>query len=264
MDSDLSNQIRRVVKRAPEEWLQDVCAALRRAPPGATASHIKISIPEIGNGDLVYLLNRIVDAAVGDISWEALGCSLEMALDTYREKQSVGHIEMLWSGPPPGGRLPARRIDQVLYDLIAEAKGEVLLVTFAAARVERLAAELTKTARRGVRIRMVLEFAETSEGQLSFDALNAFPDDLVRSAEVYFWPVEKRERNHAGRPGKLHAKLAVIDDVVLVSSANLTDDAFTRNLELGAKLTDPDMARWTRDHFDGLIRHSTLKRIERT
>lgn len=107
----------------------------------------------------------------------------------------------------------------------------------------------------------MLEFAEASEGQLSFDALKAFPAALVDASEVYFWPVEKRERNEAGKPGKLHAKLAVIDGVVLVSSANLTDDAFARNLELGARLTDPDIAQWTKDHFGGLISRSTLRRI---
>ena len=46
-----------------------------------------------------------------------------------------------------------------------------------------------------------------------------------------------------------HAKLAVVDDVVLVSSANLTDDAFTRNLEVRARITDSDVVRWARHHF---------------
>lgn len=108
-----------------------------------------------------------------------------------------------------------------------------------------------------------MEFAEESEGQLSFDALKAFLSDLIAMAEVYFWPVAKRVRNQAVRPGKLHAKLAAIDDVVLVSSANLTDDAFSRNLELGVKLTDPDVVLWARDHFQGLIREKTLCRLER-
>jgi len=121
---------------------------------------------------------------------------------------------------------------------------------------------LLKAAHRGVRIRLVLEFAEESEGQLSFDAIRAFPSDLIAMAEVYYWPVEKRGRNKAGKPGKLHAKIAAIDNVVLVSSANLTDDAFSRNLELGVKLTDPDVVLWARDHFQGLIRDKTLFRLE--
>ena len=49
---------------------------------------------------------------------------------------------------------------------------------------------------------------------------------LIQASEIYQWPVEKRERNQAGRPGKLHAKVAIVDDMALVSSANLTDDAW--------------------------------------
>ncbi len=169
---------------------------------------------------------------------------------------------MLWSGPPPAGRLAARRIDQALYDLISNAKQEILLVTFAAVKVDRLAAALIKAAERGVKIRLVLEFAEASEGQLSFDALKAFRPALVAVAEVYYWPVENRERNQAGKPGKLHAKRAWLMTWFWSPSANLTDDAFTRNLEIGAKVTDPDVVRWARDHFDSLISGSTLKRVD--
>lgn len=261
MKRDLSAQIRGVVRRAPAAWLQDVCTALHSAPPTATADFIKKRIPATSNADLSFILYRVIDAAEGEFSWEALSCGLKMAFDTYVEAQSTRHIEMLWSGPPPAGHLPARRIDQALYDLIASAKEEILLVTFAAAKVDRLAAELTKAAARGVKIQLILEFAEASEGQLSFDALRAFPTALVHASEVYFWPVEKRERNQAGKPGKLHAKLAVIDNVVLVSSANLTDDAFSRNLELGVSLTDPDVVRWAIDHFGGLICDLTLMRV---
>ena len=81
-----------------------------------------------------------------------------------------------------------------------------------------------------MQIRLILEFEQSSEGQLSYDAIKAFPPALTSAAEIYYWPVEKRERNQAGRPGKLHAKVAIVDDTALVSSANLTDDAFNRNL----------------------------------
>jgi phosphatidylserine/phosphatidylglycerophosphate/cardiolipin synthase-like enzyme len=178
---------------------------------------------------------------------------LATAFEIHQRDQQARQIETLWSGPPPADHLPARRIDQALYDLIASAKREILLVTFAAVKVERLATALLKAAGLGVKIRLILEFSEASEGQLSFDALKAFPPALVNVAEVYFWPVEKRERNQAGKPGKLHAKLAMVDDVVLVSSANLTDDAFSRNFEVGVRLTDVDALMWAKNHFNGLI-----------
>jgi cardiolipin synthase A/B len=261
MGQGLSAHIHGVITRAPGAWLREACAALRSSPATATADFIKKRIPATGNADLAFLLYEVIDEAIGEVSWEALGYGIQVAFDTYIDNQHARQIEMLWSGPPPAGRLAARRIDQALYDLISDAKQEILLVTFAAVKVDRLAAALIKAAERGVKIRLVLEFAEASEGQLRFDALKAFPPALVAGAEVYYWPVENRERNQAGKPGKLHAKLAVVDDVVLVSSANLTDDAFTRNLEVGARLTDSDVVRWARDHFGSLINDSTLKRV---
>jgi len=195
------------------------------------------------------------------MSWESLGYSIWIAFEIHQHDHETRQIEMLWSGPPPADHLAARRIDQALYDLIASAKREILLVTFAAVKVERLASALLKATSDGVKVRLVLEFAEASEGQLSFDALKAFPPALVKMVDVYFWPVENRGRNQAGKPGKLHAKLAVVDDVVLVSSANLTDDAFSRNLEVGVRITDIGTLVWAKEYFDGLINESILRKV---
>jgi cardiolipin synthase len=261
MQAGFTADIQEVIRRAPLAWLNELCLALRSAPATAEPDFIKKRVPPTSNSDLTFLLYDVIDKAVGRASWEALGFAIQTAYEIYRDAQASRQIEMLWSGPPPAGNLAARRIDQALYDLIDKSHKEILLVTFAAVKVTRLAAALSRAASRGVKIRLVLEFAEASEGQLSFDALNAFPTDLVEASEVYYWPVEKRERNQAGKPGKLHAKLALVDGVVLVSSANLTDDAFTRNLELGAMLTDAEVVRWVKDHFDGLVHGSMLKQV---
>lgn len=257
----LTEQIQGVIRRAPETWLRGVCSTLSTVPMATSADALKKRLPPTGNADLAFLLHEVIDRAAGKVSWEALGYGLQNAYETYRALETNRRIEMLWSGPTPADHLAARRIDQALYDLIGSAEREILLVTFAAVKIDRLAVALIKAVEREVRVRLVLEFAEASEGQLSFDALTAFPSALVSCAEVYYWPVENRERNQAGRPGKLHAKLALIDDTLLVSSANLTDDAFTRNLELGAMITDPSVVKWARDYFNSLINDFTLVRV---
>ena len=93
------------------------------------------------------------------------------------------------------------------------------------------------------------------------DALNAFPEVIRQQAQIYYWPLDKRERNASGKPGKLHAKVAIIDEQVVLSSANLTDDAFTRNLELGALLSSGEIRQRLREHFDGLCVNGTLRRV---
>ena len=121
--------------------------------------------------------------------------------------------------------------------------------------------ELWKAAQRGVKIRLILEFEDSSEGQLSFDAMKAFPPALIKAVNVYHWPVEKRDRNQAGRPGKLHAKVAIVDDTALISSANLTDDAFNRNLEVGVLIKNTEFLLSTKSYLESLIAEGTLSRL---
>lgn len=253
--------IENLIRRAPADWLVSTCEALRSFPSASSLEFVLKNIPSTNNADLSFLTSKVVRICVGKMSWEALSGALSTSFTTYQHLRDQQHIELLWSGPSPANQIPARRIDQALYDLIANAKREILMVTFAAARIERLTGELRKAAKVGVKIRLILEFEESSEGQLSYDALRAFPPALIQASEIYHWPVEKRDRNQAGRPGKLHAKVAIVDDIALVSSANLTDDAFNRNLELGIMAKSPEFISSTKRYFESLIAEGTLRRL---
>ena len=169
--------------------------------------------------------------------------------------------EIIWTGPA-NDRYPVRRIDQVLYDLIAVAHRRIVLVTFAAHRVRHLCEHLTHAVERGVKLTLVVESEEESEGQLTSDAIRAFRDVPAARMSLYYWPLAQRERNQVGRPGKLHAKCAIVDDVALVGSANLTDDAFNRNMELGLLVRDTVVVSTLAEHFDGLIGSGVLARVE--
>ncbi len=170
--------------------------------------------------------------------------------------------EIIWTGPT-NNRFPVRRIDQVLYDLVSKAKKRIVLVTFAAHRVRHLCAHLTQAVDRGVEVTLIVESEDESEGQLTRDAIEAFRNVPAARTRLYYWPLEKRERNQAGRPGKLHMKCAIIDDVALVGSANLTDDAFNRNMELGMLVREQPTVLALAEHFQELIRSGVLVEVER-
>lgn len=258
MASEIEAHIDNLVRRAPRAWVETACGVLRDVPAAATAEFVLKQLPATSNADLSFTLAETVHVAASQMSWEALSWVLNIGSLSHSRFQAQHRIELLWAGPSPANQIPARRIDQALYDLIANAQHQIMLVTFAAAKISRLASVLAKAAQRGVKIRLVLEFEASSEGQLSFDALKAFPQELIKVVEVFQWPVEKRERNQSGRPGKLHAKLAVVDDVVLLSSANLTDDAFNRNLEVGVMATNAELLLSVKTHFEELIADGTL------
>src|SRR5262245_35775530 len=75
------------------------------------------------------------------------------------------------------------------------------------------------------------------------------------------WPIDQRTRNAAGKPGKLHAKCAVIDSSAIISSANLMDDTFNRNLEMGILLRDGPTPDLIFSHFNALIDRGILREI---
>ncbi|QWF69691.1 DISARM system phospholipase D-like protein DrmC [Methylomonas paludis] len=242
--------------------MKAACETLRTLPATISTEFVLKSLPPTNNSDLSFLIAQTVNAAAKLMTCEALSWTLQSSFTTYHRCIAHQHIELLWSGPKPDSQITARRIDQVLYDLIANAKQEILLITFAAAKIERLVNELINAKKRGVNIRLILEFEQSSEGQLSYDALKAFPSSLVAGIQVYYWPLENRERNHAGRPGKLHAKIAVVDDEVLVTSANLTDDAFNRNLEVGVLIHEATFQAKIKSYFDHLVTAKVICKLK--
>jgi phosphatidylserine/phosphatidylglycerophosphate/cardiolipin synthase-like enzyme len=193
MNVDLSQAIQQLVQEAPRSWLEAVCAELQSSKANTPADSVLQKLPPTHNGDLAYRLGEVVRLGDGAISWEALSSAIAMCA-AFGDRWQIEHkTELLWAGPAPASGMPARRIDQVLYDLIATAEKDILLITFAAHKVQRLAKVLASASRRGVRVRLVLEFGMQSQFQLSHDALKAFPIDLQERTEIFYWPIESRE-----------------------------------------------------------------------
>jgi len=262
MSANLTAHIQDLIRKAPIDWLLEASRMLREQPDVISADQVLQHMPTTSNADLVFLTGQLMRQAEKIMSWGALGWAIETTAKAYQQWQSEQKVEWLLTGPPPAGGMPVRRIDQALYDMVLAAKKEIMLVTFAASRIKHLVKALVEACQRDVRITLILEFEQSSEGQLTFDALKAFPPELTKSATIFFWPVEKRERNQSGRPGKLHAKVALVDDAVLISSANLTDDAFNRNLEVGIKLTGGALPTTLHQYFEGLCKAEVLQLVK--
>ena len=74
--------------------------------------------------------------------------------------------------------------------------------------------------------------------------------------KVYYDP---RSLDLDGPAGVLHAKAVVADDeVVFVTSANLTEAALDRNIEVGLLVRDRALAATVSSHFRGLIDRGLL------
>jgi phosphatidylserine/phosphatidylglycerophosphate/cardiolipin synthase-like enzyme len=167
-------------------------------------------------------------------------------------------MQLVWTGPDTPEASPRDTLPQML-EMIGRAESSILLVTFAAFKATAIMEALKAAAGRGVKLKIIVESADDSAGQLSHDAWKAFPKAFIKSGCVWFWPIAKRPKNPKGMPGKLHAKCLVIDNrESLVSSANLTDDAMERNIEVGIRCANSSMASQLRAKFDALIEEGQL------
>src|SRR5262245_36371046 len=154
-----------LVRRGSDAAILVICSALRSHAANVPAGKVIDSLPAIHNSDLARKLQSIVRSAQGRISWEALGWTIETSHFLYEKWRTSNNVELLWAGPCPSGQIAARRIDQVLYDLISDSKRDVLLIAFAAYKIQRLNYALAGAIRRGVRLRMILEFEGESENR---------------------------------------------------------------------------------------------------
>jgi phosphatidylserine/phosphatidylglycerophosphate/cardiolipin synthase-like enzyme len=241
-------------RRIPADTWQQVAAQLTGWNAYPTSASIPLATSALLNRDAAWILSSAFEMSA-DARWGEIAAAM-IAVDTLVGDDSRS-TEVIWTGPA-NTRFPVRRIDQVLYDLVSQARRRIILITFAAHRIRHLCVLLTKAVKRGVALTLIVESEDESEGQLTRDALAALQNVPLASTRICYWPSGKRKRNQAGRPGKLHIKCAIVDDVAVVGSANLTDDAFNRNMELGILIREKVTVTAIAEHFRELISRGIL------
>lgn len=183
---------------------------------------------------------------------------VDMALERQNRKQSV---ELTWTGPKSRS-VNLRRTDQALVELINSAKKRVIIVSFAVYKAKSIMSVLEKAAERGVEIHIIVESPDASEGKIAYDTIAALGAEVKSKAKIFIWPHAKREIGANGKYGALHAKVAVGDDDILyISSANLTEYAMNLNMEMGVLIFGGELPAQARNHFDGLITAGILSEV---
>jgi phosphatidylserine/phosphatidylglycerophosphate/cardiolipin synthase-like enzyme len=183
---------------------------------------------------------------------QSLAFALAAAGHSHRKVREQTAIELVWTGPS-SGVIPLRRTEQVLLEMIREAKRELLIVSFAVYDISAIVTEMERAITRGVEVTIVVETPESSHGKISFGADVIFTDLIKTKARILEWPFEQRERDESDKYGSLHAKCAVMDrESVLISSANLTQYALNLNMELGLLVKDKKLAEKIARHFETL------------
>lgn len=173
--------------------------------------------------------------------------------------------DLVWSGPEVPG-LHARDTRRVYEELIGSAEHSVWASTFAffdgPKAFDGLARRLD--ARSELRVTLLLNI-QRRRGEMTA------AEQLVRRFADRFWATDwpgssrpnvyydPRSLDPDGPAGVLHAKALVVDDeAVFVTSANLTEAALDRNIELGLLVRDRALAASVSSHFRALIDRGLL------
>ena len=206
-------------------------------------------------------------AGLGARGMDSVGVSV--LLETLSQAENRERKpDLVWSGPEAPG-VHVRGTRQVYEELVQGAERSLWLSSYAyfdgPQAFATLARRMALSPTLQVRLLLNIErpYGDTSEA----DAL------VARFAHRFWsrdWPGESQPEVYYarssvaqdGQRGALHAKTIVVDDERLfVTSANLTEAAFGRNIEAGVLLHDRVLALSAVRHFDGLIENRLLVRL---
>ncbi len=94
---------------------------------------------------------------------------------------------------------------------------------------------------------------------MAYDTLAALGPAVAGRARILIWPAKARTTDANGRAGLMHVKAAVADGHrLLLTSANLTEYAFTTNMELGLMVTGGVLPGQVEMHFDRMVEECVL------
>lgn len=254
MTDPLIEAIGRAVEALPAGALDTLEASLRS---GGDDAAVVAAVPSPHYRELVGDLMRL-GAEKGNRR-EALSLAVAAARDREDAARRV-RVSIVWTGPETEA-VALRRTDQVLLDLIRRARNRLVVVSYAVYAVPLVAEALRDATQQGVEVVVVLESERESSGNVDFEmtaALAAAGDAVA----FYTWPADRRPRSDAGRLASLHAKCAVADgERLLVTSANLTDWALTRNMEIGLLVEGGEIPARVDQHLRALTRDGELALI---
>lgn len=188
--------------------------------------------------------------------------AVAMALLTAAQMADCGRlaqsVELVWTGPDVKV-IPIRQTEQALLQLLDSAERRLVVMSYAVYRIPRICDALLRAADRGCSIDVLLETSDRQEGKAAYDTLVAIGPAVASRARIFVWPTEARPTDSRGRSGLMHLKAAVADaHRLLVTSANLTEYAFTTNMELGVMVSGGNLPEQVERHFDRMVEMGIL------
>jgi phosphatidylserine/phosphatidylglycerophosphate/cardiolipin synthase-like enzyme len=245
----------------PGDTVEAVASAIGACAGKSFRTEIAQRVPHHQHRDAALAFVDRWQAEAKDIDPHAAALALRTAAYSERAHRDSQSVELVWTGPD-AGESPCRRTEQAILQVLDAAKNRITLVSFSVYRIPNIAGALVRAANRGVRLNVIVETPDKIEGEGEYSTIRALGREVAARSTVYFWPKENRPVGEKNKVGILHVKCAVADGRWLfLSSANLTFQAFTTNMELGLLLRGGTIPVRVERQFDHLIASGQLQPV---
>ena len=260
----IAEEASRLAKVLPPSVVEAVVTRLETgggSDGGSLRGRVAQAVPSPHHRSLVVAFLDRWRSEAGGVPPQSVAVALLTASEAEKGHREGQSVELVWTGPEAGSG-PVRRTEQAILQVIDSAHRRVLVVSYAVYNIPRICDALVRAADRGVSLTVVVETPNLQEGRRAYDTLKALGPAVAGRSGVYLWPHEGRPRDAAGRSGILHVKCAAADGRWLfLSSANLTEYAFTLNMELGVLVTGGVLPAQVESLFDRLISVGVLVNV---
>ncbi len=245
----------------PATTALSIAEAILTIAPAVLRADIAKRVPHHHHRELALAFVDLWQREASDLSAYVVAVALHTAATSAQKHHDAQSVELVWTGPDTGG-VPFRRTEQAILQVLDSARERLLLVSYAVYAIPNIQGAVVRAAKRGVRITVVVEPPSTADVENEYSTLRALGSDVAACSRVYYWPKEKRKQDRSGKVGILHVKCAVADGTWLfLSSANLTEYAFTINMELGTLIRGGQLPAQVETNFAALITQGVLQPI---
>jgi len=217
----------------------------------------------VGTADGNSISSRLGTLASLGMSAEAMSACLELVAQSVTSRPPLeDFVDLVTTGPEAGG-VANRNTAVVVGDLFRNAQRSVLVAGYAIYQGQKIFQSLAErmAQQADLRVQMFLDVPRT-HGDAS--SANAQIARFAHTFKTSQWPhgapmpcvycCEQLLEAQAGKPGSLHAKCIVVDDKnVFVSSANFTEAAQNRNIEVGLLVRSVVLSERLSRFFEALV-----------
>jgi phosphatidylserine/phosphatidylglycerophosphate/cardiolipin synthase-like enzyme len=258
----------KLIRSMPASILESISQALRagRLKPPYTAFALAEWAPQAARESL----------ASEFLSLQSLGftpCTLAVTLEALAEdaaarQRALDQIQLVWTSPDEEGP-NVRDTSVVVRQLLSEARQSLWISTYSVFNGHEVFLPIQEAwlFRPQLEVVLILNVPPDDKNGLYEDAA---VDKCAKAFWKYHWPWSRKPavfydrrgpEEYRDLPACQHAKCILVDGATaFITSANFTESAQERNIELGVLFRDnPKVAESIRSKFESLIQNGFLK-----